>query len=186
MNLAEIIFVVFFSASPLTMSQQTAAPAQAPPAPSASTPAQPSPTHTPPTLKRRHRKKKVSTNCDRTPAASGQSPTAAADPVLPSNCPPPTIVVRQGGASDPSIQVVGPPKSSQHDADQMLATTNANLKKIDGNKITPAQQDIVSQIHQYIDQSKAAVDAGDLDRARTLAWKAQVLTEDLLKPEKKN
>lgn len=90
--------------------------------------------------------------------------------------------MRQGGTSDPAIQVVGPPKSSEHDSDQMLSTTRANLKKIADLKITPAQQDIVSQIHQYIDQSKAAVDAGDLDRARTLAWKAQVLTEDLLKP----
>ena len=33
-----------------------------------------------------------------------------------------------------------------------------------------------------MEQSKAAVGGGDLERARTLAWKAQLLSEELVKP----
>jgi len=75
--------------------------------------------------------------------------------------------------------------SHQRDtANQMLESTEANLKKIAGRQLSSNQQDMVNQIRQFMGQSKAAVDAGDLDRARTLAWKAQLLSEDLLKPEK--
>jgi hypothetical protein len=97
--------------------------------------------------------------------------------------------VPQGGASEPSIQLAGgtPGKQTSHDRDtanQMLDATRANLKKIAGSQLNPNQQDMVNQIHQFMDQSKTAVDAGDLDRARTLAWKAQLLSEELVKPEK--
>lgn len=63
----------------------------------------------------------------------------------------------------------------------MLGTTDANLKKISGRQLSPSQQDMVTQIRQFMDQSKHAVAAGDLERARTLAWKAQLLSEELLK-----
>jgi hypothetical protein len=97
--------------------------------------------------------------------------------------------VRQGGASEPSVQLAGgtPGGQTSHERDtakQMLGSTEANLKKIAGRQLTQNQQDMVSQIRQFIDQSKKAVDAGDLERARTLAWKAQLLSEELLKPEK--
>jgi hypothetical protein len=96
--------------------------------------------------------------------------------------------VRQGGASEPSVQLAGgtPGDQTSHERDtanQMLGATQANLKKIAGRQLTPNQQDMVNQIHQFIDQSKTAVDAGDLERARTLAWKAQLLSEELVKPE---
>jgi hypothetical protein len=65
----------------------------------------------------------------------------------------------------------------------MLESTEANLKKIAGRQLRQNQQDMVNQIHQFMDQSKTASDAGDLDRARTLAWKAQLLSEELVKPE---
>jgi hypothetical protein len=42
---------------------------------------------------------------------------------------------------------------------------------------------MVTQIHQFMDQSKTAVKDGDLERARTLAWKAQLLSEELVKPQ---
>jgi hypothetical protein len=97
--------------------------------------------------------------------------------------------VRQGGASEPSVQLAGgtPGDQTSHERDtanQMLGATQVNLKKIAGRQLTPNQQDMVNQIHQFMDQSKTAVDAGDLDRARTLAWKAQLLSEELVKPEK--
>jgi hypothetical protein len=64
----------------------------------------------------------------------------------------------------------------------MLGTTEANLKQIAGKQLSSAQQDMVTQIRQFMEQSKAAAGDGDLDRARTLAWKAQVLSQELVKP----
>jgi hypothetical protein len=66
----------------------------------------------------------------------------------------------------------------------MLGSTEENLKKIAGRQLSSDQQDMVNQIRQFMEQSKAAVEDGDLDRARTLAWKAQVLSEELVKPAK--
>jgi hypothetical protein len=63
----------------------------------------------------------------------------------------------------------------------MLGTTDANLKQIAGRQLSATQQAMVNQIRQFMDQSKAAVVDGDLERARTLAWKAQVLSEELVK-----
>jgi hypothetical protein len=99
------------------------------------------------------------------------------------------VIVRHGGTSEPSIQLAGGTggnqTSHQRDtANQMLESTEANLKKIAGRQLTPNQQDMVNQIRQFVDQSKTAAGAGDLERARTLAWKAQLLSEELIKPEK--
>jgi hypothetical protein len=69
-------------------------------------------------------------------------------------------------------------------ANEMLSATELNLKKIDETKLTTSQQDMVNQIHQFMDQSKSASTAGDLERARTLAWKAQLLSEELVSPQK--
>jgi len=66
----------------------------------------------------------------------------------------------------------------------MLVYTQTNLKKMAGRQLTPNQQDMVNQIHQFMDQAKTAVAAGDVERARTLAWKAQLLSEELVNPQK--
>lgn len=67
-------------------------------------------------------------------------------------------------------------------ANQLLGATQENLKKISGRQLTPNQQDMVNQIKQFMEQSRSAVSAGDLERARTLAWKAQLLSEELVQP----
>jgi hypothetical protein len=64
----------------------------------------------------------------------------------------------------------------------MLGSTEENLKKIAGRQLSSDQQDMVNQIRQFMEQSKKAVGDGDPERARTLAWKAQVLSEELIKP----
>jgi hypothetical protein len=97
------------------------------------------------------------------------------------------VIVRQGGTAEPSIQLAGGAASASQQRDtanQMLGTTEANLKKIAGRQLTSDQQNMVNQIRQFMEQSKAAVGDGDLERARTLAWKAQVLSEELVKPAK--
>jgi hypothetical protein len=99
------------------------------------------------------------------------------------------VIVRQGGTSQPSIQLAGGAVGDQaaqqrHTANQMLGATEANLKKISGTELTASQRDMIKQVHQFMDQSKTAVAAGDLERARTLAWKAQLLSEELVTPPK--
>jgi hypothetical protein len=96
--------------------------------------------------------------------------------------------VRQGGTTEPSVQLAGVDMGDKASRDRatanrMLQLSEQNLKKIEGRKLTANQQDVVSQIHQFIEESKGAAAAGDLDRARTLAWKAQTLSDDLAKPQ---
>ncbi len=103
------------------------------------------------------------------------------------DCPPPKIVVRQGGTSDPSIQLAGGPGQSSQaraSADPMLDATEANLKKLEARQLSDAEKGIVTQIRQFMEQSRTAVAAGDVERARTLAWKAQTLSDDLVNPAK--
>ncbi len=195
-----------------TPDQATAPPAQNPPAPSQASPSAATPAKTssgqtrPTTAKRpRHKRRVRPPNCDSAPAAASQaapsSTPAPGDPAAtgsapapatstaPTNCPPSKVIVRHGGTSEPSVQLAGgaagDQTSHQRDtANQMLGATDANLKKIEGRQLSPNQQDMVNQIRQFMDQSKTAVDAGDLERARTLAWKAQLLSEELVKPQK--
>ncbi len=66
----------------------------------------------------------------------------------------------------------------------MLGATEQNLKKIAEMQLSEDQQGMVTQIRQFMEQSKTAVAAGDTERARTLAWKAQLLSEELVNPAK--
>ncbi len=193
-------------------STQTASPAQSPSGTSQAAPA-PTTGKAPqngagtPAVHRRHHKKSVQVNClsaapTPDPAASGSSasnstgasaaPAGSAAPptaaTASTNCPPTKVIVRQGGTSEPSLQLAGGDvgnKASREraTANQMLEQTEQNLKKLEGRSLTTNQQDVVNQIRQFMEQSKGAVTAGDLDRARTLAWKAQTLSDDLLKPQ---
>ncbi|HTW59518.1 MAG TPA: hypothetical protein VMD99_15415 [Terriglobales bacterium] len=64
-----------------------------------------------------------------------------------------------------------------------MESTEENLKKIASQQLSSNQQDMVNQIRQFMAQSRTAVAAGDSDRARTLAWKAQLLSQELVKPQ---
>jgi hypothetical protein len=192
-----------------TQSQQAAPPAQTPNTSQAPSAAPPSKTSSGPnahTTTKRHKKKVAPSNCNNVSAAAGQTASGSAAPnPAPSdaaatgnastpetssattNCPPSKVIVKQGGTADPSIQLAGGAASKQTSqerdtANQMLGTTEANLKQIAGRQLTSSQQYMVNQIKQFMEQSKAAVADGDLDRARTLAWKAQVLSQELMKP----
>jgi hypothetical protein len=54
-----------------------------------------------------------------------------------------------------------------------------NLKQVAGRELTPAEQGMVDQIHTYLRQAKAAEQSGDVSRAHTLAYKAQLLSSEL-------
>lgn len=170
--------------------------------PTAVSPQQKASAQKPGTTKKRVHKKKVSASgCETAASSSANDPTtptsAGATPEnsaaqLPGNspatkdCPPEKIIVRQGGTSDASIQLAGGDQASQKRdaANQLLGSTEANLKKISGIQLSTSQRDVVSQIRQFVNQSKEALAAGDLERGHTLAWKAQILSEDLVNPQK--
>jgi outer membrane biosynthesis protein TonB len=188
-------------ATPPQSSSQTAKPA-----PSQSASQQKATPHKSSAKKRTRKKKVVASGCDTTPSSaasdsgsspSGQSqqtaqantPDSTPNPAAPKKCPPSITVVRQGGAKEPSIQLAGGPggdaaSQKRNAANQMLGSAEANLKQISAIQLNPAQQDTVTQIRQFVDQSKAALASGDLERGQTLAWKAKLLSDDLLKPQK--
>ena len=153
--------------------------------------------------KKVHSKKKVvpAAACDPAPANSnsaGSNPaTASAQPAGASpspatdaqkNCPPEKTIVRKGGISEQSIQLAGGSTGDQTQkrdaANQMIAATEQNLYKLTGRQLSNAERDSVLQIRQFVDQSRTALTAGNLERAQTLAWKAKLLSEDLIDPKK--
>jgi hypothetical protein len=191
MTLAVILLCCASPNSWVSPNTQTgSSPQQNPPStdkPSASAPAQP--TASAPAKAKHHRhKKRVADPCtttSSTPAATQSGETAAH--AAPTNCPPPKVIVRQGGTSEPSIQLAGKPstddQSQQNETTKKLGETGENLKKIEGRQLTSDQQDMLNQIKQFMEQSKSATDARDLDRAYKLAVKAELLSEELVKPK---
>ena len=186
-----------------------AAPEANPQQPASPTPSAAKKSSTParPASRPKHKKGVPPTNCNPTPAVSpaapadpassdksasnptastpGTAPAAAPSPA-PTNCPPSKIVVRQGSASEPTIQLVGGSGGApeRNTATQMLQSAEDNLKKINGQSLSSSQRDMIAQVRQFMDQSKTATAAGDLERARTLAWKAQTLSEELANPQR--
>jgi hypothetical protein len=153
------------------------------------------------TVARTHKKKVISADCTPKPTPTSGAVESAATPTsvnapasvttqtTSTSCPPKKKIVTNGGTSEPSIQLEGGSVGTQANekkdsANQMLGVTEQNLKKLDGRQLTVDQQNTVSQARQFMDQSRKAIEAGDFDRASTLAWKAQLLSEDLIKPEK--
>ena len=136
----------------------------------------------------RNKKKAAAANCATTsgnnapaPTTSGEKPSAGIED--PANCPPPVTVVHDGGTADPAIKLTGNAEAPQakHPADQLVGTTEENLKKIEGRELNSSQQEMLTQIHQFLDQSKAATAAGDIDRGHNLAMKAHLLSDELTK-----
>jgi len=97
---------------------------------------------------------------------------------------PTKTVVRNGGTSDMSV-AISPGLSQQQmskqaqNTDQLLASTNANLKVIAERQLTASQQDTVNQIKNFMEQARAASSEGDVQRAYNLANKANMLSADL-------
>ena len=117
----------------------------------------------------------------RKPAAPAQTSTGSS---------PSKTVVRNGGTDDSSVNLAPgvTPQQASREADntnKLLATSDANLKKIAGRELSPSQQDTVKQINSYMTQARDAEKDGDVQRAHNLAVKASLLSADLVGPEKK-
>lgn len=110
-----------------------------------------------------------------------QKPSTAAEAGEPRK-----IVIRQGGASDPIAQIL--PGITQEEAShqrenaqQLLASTESNLKQLAARTVNLNRQEMVVQIRQYIDGARLALKENDTQRAHTLALKAYLLSDDLVK-----
>ncbi len=163
-------------------------------------------TQTKPAKPPHRKKKKLAANCNPTPdtpSVGGKTSTPLTNSAQgnPSNgkaskpknsgsgnCPLQKTIVKQGGTSEPAIQLVGTPggtpSAQQRDTTQKLQSTEANLKKMESEKLDSNQQDMIKQIREFLHESKTATAAGDFDRASTLADKAKLLSEELLNPQK--
>ncbi len=136
-------------------------PSKAPPAASAKKP----PSTTKPATRKRGRRKQVAAKTDSAPEKK---------------------VVKNGGTADPASQLAPGVSNEQasrqrQSTTQLLATTDTNLKQLASRQLSTAQQDSISQIRKYMEQAKAAEDAGDVQRAQNLASKALMLSDDLVK-----
>ena len=95
-------------------------------------------------------------------------------------------VVREGGASEPASQIapgMTPAEAARqrHNAEQLLSSSDDTLKRLAGRTLDAKQQETVGQIRNYIDGARSALKEGDVRRANTLAQKAHLLSEDLVK-----
>jgi len=96
------------------------------------------------------------------------------------------IVVREGGAREPAAQIVPgmtveeAARERQH-AQELLSSTDEELKRLADRPLNAPQQETVGQIRNYMNGARGALQEGDVSRARTLAEKAHLLADDLLK-----
>jgi hypothetical protein len=177
-------------------------PAPQPAAPAAQQPSASSATKSPPAAaKYKHQyKAKRPAPCN---ASAGSKPasTVAPDPATAGGsapaggsakadlppCPPPKIVVRNGGTSEGAVQLSGGSSAGKESprragTEKLLGSTEEDLKRIEVLALNSSQQETVKQIHHYMAQSKSALAAGDLDLAHNLAMKAHLLADELLQP----
>src|SRR5437867_4056690 len=75
-----------------------------------------------------------------------------------------------------------PPDSPQNAAPAPpLTNAQTDLHEMSGHQLNTSQQNVIRQIHKYIKQATDADAAGDLQRARNPALKAQLLSDDLVR-----
>jgi hypothetical protein len=124
-------------------------------------------------------------------AASSESATSSAtgspSADLPP-CPPPKVVVRNGGTAEGTVQLTGGTATAKNspqraNTERLLLSTEDELKTTAGHPLDSSQQETVKQIHEYQAQSKTALQAGDLELAHNLAVKAHLLADQLVKPQ---
>jgi len=107
-------------------------------------------------------------------------------PARPPDTPPQKVVVREGGAREPAAQIapgLTPEEATRErrNAERWLGSTDDQLKQLADRTLNPQKRETVGQIHNYMDGARSALKEGDVRRASTLAQKAHLLSEDLLK-----
>lgn len=101
------------------------------------------------------------------------------------NIPPRTVVKPEGAEPTPTPGPISPNPSQgvQHDqaaTEQLLQTTESSLTGIK-RQLSRDEEAMVSQIKDFVGQSRQAIKENDLERAHNLALKAHLLADDLVK-----
>jgi hypothetical protein len=105
--------------------------------------------------------------------------------VDPSPTTPTKKVVANGGTSESEIHI-SPRMSDKQQADEtrkiavLLSSAETNLQKVSGRTLNDSQEEMAKQIRMYMEQSKQASGQGDLQRAKNLASKANLLSVELV------
>jgi hypothetical protein len=96
------------------------------------------------------------------------------------------IVVPEGGAKEPPAQIApglapDEAKRDRHEAEQWLTATDGQLKELSNRQLSEPRQEAVTQVRNYQLEARAALKENDLRRAHTLALKAHLLADDMVK-----
>ena len=95
-------------------------------------------------------------------------------------------MVRKGGATEPAAQIapdLAPAEAvrERQNAERLLSSTDGELKQLAGRTLNAQQQETVGQIRNYMNGVRSALQEGDVQRANTLAEKAHLLADDLVR-----
>ena len=110
------------------------------------------------------------------PLAARSAPTRPRTPAAPN---------ANAAAGKPDTPQIVPELSTQESAslqnetNQSLGAAERNLTAASGKSLNATQADLASKVRSFISDSREAGRAGDWARARDLAQKAQVLSEEL-------
>jgi hypothetical protein len=97
----------------------------------------------------------------------------------------PTPAPETNVASKPEPPVIAPQltaaetSSAQQQMTSSLSIAENNLARTKGKRLNSTQSDLAAKIKGFISDARAAGHGGDWTRARSLATKAQVLSEEL-------
>ena len=69
--------------------------------------------------------------------------------------------------------------AAQQQMNESIAITQKNMSSAKGHKLSPTQSDLASKVNSFLQESRDAAKDGDWTRAKNLAKKAQVLSEEL-------
>jgi hypothetical protein len=158
---------------------------------SAATPVEQAPAESPQAVRKKApesmAKEKTNAGSVSTGPASGTTKRRKhSPPALAPDGAPRKIVVREGGANEPAAQIapgMTPAEAARErqNAEQWLASADGQLKQLAGRTPDPRQRETVAQIRNYMEGARSALKDGDVRRANTLAEKAHLLAEDLIK-----
>lgn len=132
------------------------------------------PKHTPP--------RRIVVDEPEKPGTTEEARNAPPNPTTPT---PPRVVISEGASSHGNAQAAnGTPQDSganyQATTQQLLDGAENNLRNLK-RQLSDNEQSMVSQIRDYIAQSKKATSEGDDVRAHNLAFKARLLSDELVK-----
>jgi hypothetical protein len=95
-------------------------------------------------------------------------------------------VVPEGGAKEPPAQIapgLAPDEAirDRHEAEHWLTVTDGQLKELANRQLSEPRQEVIVQVRNYQLGARSALKENDLRRAHTLALKAHLLADDMVK-----